>query len=67
MASRALAAYEASGGKRLVYVGEHESDGVNATGDERFFEQLKDWRLVKVVHIPRWWPNSDAMFVFERP
>jgi hypothetical protein len=59
MASETLAAFEASGGERLVYVGEPRG---GKTGDGAFFDALADrWALESSdPEFVSWWNLSDA-------
>jgi hypothetical protein len=59
MASETLAAFEATGGERLVYVGEPKG---GKTGDAAFFDALSDrWALESSdPQFVSWWNLSDA-------
>ncbi len=58
MASEALAAFEAKGGERLVYIGEPKG---GKTGDDAFFDALSDrWTLSSEdPQFVSWWNLSD--------
>ncbi|MFI9404047.1 hypothetical protein [Nocardia sp. NPDC052316] len=59
MASRALAAFEARGGRRLVYIGEPKG---GKTGDDAFFDRLSEhWSLesTDAQHVS-WWNLADV-------
>jgi hypothetical protein len=59
MASEALAAFEAAGGDRLVYIGEPKG---GKTGDAAFFDALaRRWKLESVdPGFVSWWNLEDA-------
>jgi hypothetical protein len=59
MASDALAAFERSGGNRLVFIGEPKG---GKTGDDAFFDQLADrWILESVDPLfVSWWNLADV-------
>ncbi|MBU3060587.1 hypothetical protein KO481_03515 [Nocardia sp. NEAU-G5] len=58
MASQALAAFTASGGERVVYIGEPKG---GKTGDDAFFDALTaDWTLKSEdVQFVSWWNLAD--------
>ncbi|CAM4497390.1 class I SAM-dependent methyltransferase [Nocardia ninae] len=59
MASQALAAFEARGGQRLVYIGEPKG---GKTGDDAFFDRLSEhWSLetADTQHVS-WWNLADV-------
>ena len=59
MASEALAAFEAAGGQRLVYIGEPQG---GKTGDDAFFDALTaGWTLESEdTRFVSWWNLSDS-------
>ncbi|MBB5085064.1 hypothetical protein [Nonomuraea endophytica] len=59
MASEALLSFEASGGERLIYIGEPKG---GATGDDVFFDTLSErWRLDSVEpQFVSWWTAKDS-------
>jgi hypothetical protein len=66
MASDALAAFEAAGGDRLVYIGELKG---GKTGDDAFFDALAaGWRLESTdAEFVSWWNLSDTAQGWVRP
>ena len=66
MASDALAAYEAAGGDRLVYIGEPKG---GKTGDDAFFDALSErWKLESTdSNFVSWWNLADAAQGWVRP
>ncbi|WP_194834292.1 hypothetical protein [Nocardia sp. XZ_19_369] len=59
VASRALAAFEARGGRRLVYIGEPKG---GKTGDDAFFDRLSErWSMesADTQHVS-WWNLADV-------
>ena len=65
MADDALAAYEESGGKCFIYIGE---DSMGCTGDDAFHARLKapEWVLTDRVHIPQWQGIHDTLCIYRR-
>ncbi|CAM4522287.1 hypothetical protein NONI108955_42175 [Nocardia ninae] len=59
MSSRALAAFEARGGRRLIYIGEPKG---GKTGDDAFFDRLSErWSLESSdTHHVSWWNLADV-------
>jgi hypothetical protein len=58
MSSEALTAFENSGGRRLVYIGEPKG---GKTANDAFFDALHDrWRLDSIdPHFVSWWTDAD--------
>jgi hypothetical protein len=58
MASQALVSFAASGGERVVYIGEPKG---GKTGDDAFFDALAaDWKLEsEEAQFVSWWNLAD--------
>ncbi len=60
----ALTALKTWNGKKLIYVGEPPPARGNA--NPAFFEELKNWTLVKVITIPQWYNWNDAVYFYKK-
>ena len=65
LASGALAAYEAAGGRTVVYVGEGPG---GCTGGDAFHARVQsEWTEVEEIAIPQWNGLNDKLWVWRRP